>query len=53
MGVPQEARRYPDLLERARRFIDQKVSERRTAKNPPPRVEGAKVIGVKKRNPIV
>jgi hypothetical protein len=45
MHVPQEARRYPDLLEKARRFVDQKVSERRNARNPKPDTRGAKVIG--------
>ena len=48
MQVPQEARRYPSMFERARRFIDQKVSERKTAKNPPPTSRGAKVFGFTK-----
>ncbi len=45
MHVPQEARRYPNLLERGRRVIQQRIDERRNARNPKPRISGAKVIG--------
>jgi len=45
MGVPQEARRYPSLIEKGRRMIQQRIDERRNARNPKPRISGAKVIG--------
>ena len=45
MGVPQEARRYPSLLEKGRRFLQQRIDERREARNPSPRTRGARVIG--------
>ncbi len=53
MHVPQEARRFPNILEKGRRFLQQRIDERREARNPSPRTKGARVIGFKKNNSVV
>jgi hypothetical protein len=49
-NVPQSERMFPNMLEQGRRVIDSAIQKRRRAKNPPPIVEGAKVVGFKKPN---
>jgi len=45
--VPQSDRMFPNLLERGRRAFVSAVDQKRKRKNPPPEVEGAKVVGTR------
>ena len=47
-NLPQSERMFPNLLEQGRRLVSRASERRRTRKNPPPQIEGAKVIGSRK-----
>jgi hypothetical protein len=52
-NIPQDERYFPNFGERIRRVVTDFREYRRRSKNPPPRREGADVIGRKRRNDVV